>query len=1041
MSNKETGPSSGGDLQRKTEPSISGFLRRHGITPPSTELESSKNDEGLLYVAGGHKYRVRSQIARGGMGIVYEAEDVNCRRAVAIKFLPPEKPLPPEDLLRFVEEAQITSQLEHPNIVPVHELAFDAKGDVFYVMKYVRGRTLTSVLQDLVVGDAATVEQFPLSRLLNIFQKVCDAVAFAHSRGVLHRDLKPDNVMISEYGEVQVMDWGLAKVATHAERVATAGGDDGEGDQGVTSIRNEDIGSNLKTLSGRVMGSPGFLAPEQILRMEHVTARADIYSLGAVLYSILALRPSVTGSDVKGMLTRIVRGDFVSPASLNEDTGTATSKARPMFPHCPDGRIPEALSDIAMKAMSLKPEQRYADVQELQADIENFQNGLVWHVVAREDFSSPADLARWVVAGGKCEIRNGELRLRGGDPQLVYLRQEIPGDVRVEFTCRPDSAHVNDIGCVFAATPAHNAGDMLANGYTFKYGCYSNTLNLLLRADHRLWSESASPLARGESYRFVIERVGPRIRVEVNGKLACAVVDPEPLVGRHRTVIGLMGWMAETSFSQVRVLSLGTPWKSDILDLAERQLRSEHYITASDLFQEVLNGFPDRLRRDRAATGLRAAMERSEIVDRLPAWRARLESAWPDSRARLHLEADGLTVDIPPGTVTDLAPLEGLPLVQLSCGNNRIASLEPLRGMPLAHLACDGNPVGSLEPLRGMNLLFLGCSACGISSLEPIAGMPLTHLDCSNNPLGAGGLAPVRGMQLRSLNCTNTGVSDLGPLTGLPLVSLFCEGNSIVDLSPLATCALHELTCAGNEIESLEPLRGLPLTILHAGCNRIADLAPVRELKLAMLSCHCNRITSLAPLAGQSFHVLTCGGNLLRTLEPFRERPPKDFTFGCDTLPDAELEAVMESWGRDPSLAEYVKQARIILALRHKDVTTLKSLAEAFSGHHFLLIPEFLPWDEARLRCESLGGHLVTPTTQAKNDFLASLFPYGSWFWMGLFTGTTGPRWVTGEPVTFETYFQPAHRALPGPKVVCLRTWFADVNTRARNCYMVEWDD
>ena len=214
----------------------------------------------------------------------------------------------------------------------------------------------------------------------------------------------------------------------------------------------------------------------------------------------------------------------------------------------------------------------------------------------------------------------------------------------------------------------------------------------------------------------------------------------------------------------------------------------------------------------------------------------------------------------------------------------------------------------------------------------------------------------------------------------------------------------------------------------------------MRDLKLAMLSCHCNRITTLAPLAGQSFHVLTCGGNLLRTLEPFRERPPKDFTFGCDTLPDAELESVMESWGRDPSLAEYVKQARIILALRHKDVGTLKSLAEVFGGHHYLLIPEFLPWDEARRRCEALGGHLVTPTTQARNDFLASLFPYGSWFWMGLVTEKTGPRWVTGERMTFETYVQPSHRTLPGPKVVCLRTWFADVNAKARNCYMIEWD-
>jgi serine/threonine protein kinase len=1038
MSKKGTGPTSGDHPETESGLSIHAFLLRHGIIPHPVE-QALKSDGEMLYVAGGSKYRMQSEVARGGMGIVFEAEDVNCRRAVAIKFLPPEKALPPEDLLRFVEEAQITSQLEHPNIVPVHELAFDSKGNVFYAMKYVRGRTLTSVLQDLRAGDAATIEQFPLSRLLNIFQKVCDAVAFAHSRGVLHRDLKPDNVMISDYGEVQVMDWGLAKVVTRAERVVA--GDDVDEDHDVTSIRDDDIGSGLKTMSGRVMGSPGFLAPEQILHMDQANERADIYSLGAVLYSILALRPSVRGKDVKDLLSKIIHGVFDPPAALNEEAGGADPKARPAFPHCPDSRIPDALSDIAMKAMALQPEDRHASVQELQADIENFQNGLVWHVVAREDFTSPDDLAHWVLAGGKCEIRDGELRMWGGDPQLVHLRQEIPGDVRIEFTCRPESAYANDIGCIFSSIPAHYAGDMLTNGYTFKYGCYSNTLNLLLRSDRRLWSESASPLVRGNSYRFVVERVGPRIRVEVNGRLVCAVVDPEPLTGSHRTAIGLMGWMADTAFSHVRVSSLGTPWKSDIIDLAERQLRSEHYTTAQDLFQEVLGGYPDQLRRIRAETGLQAAIGRREIMSRLPAWRAALEAAWPDSRVRLRPESDGLAVDLPPGKVADLSPLAGLPLVHLTCGNNRIASLEPLRGSPLVHLSCEGNPVRGLEPLRGMKLLHLNCGACGVVSLEPLAGMPLTHLDCSNNLLGAGGLAPLRGMPLRSLNCTNTGASDLRPLGGLPLVSLACEGNAITDLSPLATCPLHELTGSGNEIESLEPLRGLPLTILHVGCNRIVDLEPVSRLKLAMLTCPCNRITSLAPLAVQSFHVLACGGNLLRTLEPFHEHPPKDFVFGCDTLPDAVLKAAIETWARDPSLAEYVKQAQIILALRHKDVRTLKMLAEVFGGHHFLLVPEFLPWDEARQRCEALDGHLVTPSSQAKNDFLASLYPYGSWFWMGLYTGPTGPRWVTGEPVTFETYSQPSHRTLPGPKVVCLRTWFADVNAKARNCYMIEWDD
>jgi serine/threonine protein kinase/Leucine-rich repeat (LRR) protein len=1016
-----------------TAPSIAEFLVQHGVEASEAAGPSSDGKpDGILYVAGSRKYRMKAEIARGGMGIVYDAEDVNCRRAVAIKVLPSDKRIPTEDLLRFVEEAQITSQLEHPNIVPVHELAFDGAGRMFYAMKRVRGQTLTSVLLKIRKGDAGTIEQFPLSRLLNIFQKACDGVAFAHSRGVLHRDLKPDNVMISEYGEVQVMDWGLAKVMGRAEHELA----DTPDDELVTSIRDDEIGTGLRTMSGRVMGSPGFMAPEQITRMGDVSERADVYALGATLYSILALRPSVRGEDIKDLLRRIVRGEFPSPAALNDEESAGFR-----FPHCPDGRIPEALSDICMKAMALQPEARYATVQELQADLENFQNGLVWHVVAQEDFASSSDLSRWIVAGGRCEVRDGAMRLWDGDPQLVCLRQEIPGDVRIEFMCRPESAHPNDIGCIFAALPSGSAGDVLSSGYAFKYGCYSNTLNLLVRNEHRLWSESARALATGEAYRFVIERVGPRIRAEVNGQLVCSVVDPEPLTGRHRTVVGLMGWMADTRFSHVRVSSLGTPWKSDILDLAERQLRTEHYATAQDLFEEVLGGYPDKQRRARADAGLKTALARREIVEKLPAWRRRIEEAWPDCRFRLRLETEGLALDLPPGDVADLSPVRGLPLVRLACGNNRITSLEPLRGMPLLHLSCEGNPVRHLAPVQGMNLIHLNCSACGIVSLAPLAGMRLTHLDCSNNALGPGGLAPLVGMPLQWLNCTNTAASDLAPLAGLPLTSLFCEGNGIVDLGPLSACPLQELTCAGNEIASLAPLRGLPLTILHAGCNRIADLSPVASLKLAMLSCHCNRIASLAPLAGLGFHMLACGGNPLPTLEPFRDRPPKDFVFGCESLPEAEIELVMERWSRDPALAEYVKQARILLALRRKDVATLKGMAESFGGHHYLFVPEFVSWDEARLRCEAMGGHLVTPSTQEKNDLLAAWFPYGSWFWIGLHTEPGGPRWVTGEPVVFETYARPSHRTLPGPKVACLRTWHADVNAKARNCYMIEWDN
>jgi len=156
------------------------------------------------------KYEIGGLIAQGGMGAILDAHEATTQRTVAMKVMLSH--MAESDVLRFIEEAQITSQLEHPNIVPVHELGVDEHDQVFYTMKLVQGITLRQVLEKLRGGDAATVATYPLRRLLTVLLRVCDAMAFAHSRGVIHRDLKPNNVMIGDFGEVLVMDWGLAKL-------------------------------------------------------------------------------------------------------------------------------------------------------------------------------------------------------------------------------------------------------------------------------------------------------------------------------------------------------------------------------------------------------------------------------------------------------------------------------------------------------------------------------------------------------------------------------------------------------------------------------------------------------------------------------------------------------------------------------------------------------------------------------------------------------------------------------------------------------------
>ena len=166
----------------------------------------------IVEPTGRERYAVGCEVARGGMGSILRATDLSIERTVAMKVALKEAAADEETLQRFTQEAKLTGQLEHPNIVPVHDLSSDEQNRPFYTMKFVQGVTLHEILANLKHGDPATVAQYSLTQLLTIFQKVCDAVAYAHANDVIHRDLKPANIMVGEYGEVLVMDWGLAKV-------------------------------------------------------------------------------------------------------------------------------------------------------------------------------------------------------------------------------------------------------------------------------------------------------------------------------------------------------------------------------------------------------------------------------------------------------------------------------------------------------------------------------------------------------------------------------------------------------------------------------------------------------------------------------------------------------------------------------------------------------------------------------------------------------------------------------------------------------------
>jgi eukaryotic-like serine/threonine-protein kinase len=297
----------------------------------------------------GTRYRLGARIGSGGMGVVYLVEDRELGREAAMKILA--VPEDPEGELsrRLLAEARLVAALEHPNIVPVHDAGVLPDGRVFYVMKLVRGMRL----------DEWRLEAAPRPALLRLFQKVCEAVAFAHARGIIHRDLKPENVMIGAFGEALVMDWGIAKILRGTPDPAGAPSPGppapaGVSGSGTLSLPGKPVEA---TRRGALIGTPAYMAPEQAAgETDRIDERTDVYALGALLFFLLSGRPPYEGTSAAAILSSVREGPAPALRSL-------------------DPAVPKALDAICRKAMSLDSRDRYASAREMAMDVQRLLDG------------------------------------------------------------------------------------------------------------------------------------------------------------------------------------------------------------------------------------------------------------------------------------------------------------------------------------------------------------------------------------------------------------------------------------------------------------------------------------------------------------------------------------------------------------------------------------------------------------------------------------------------------------------------------------------
>jgi WD40 repeat protein/tRNA A-37 threonylcarbamoyl transferase component Bud32 len=290
------------------------------------------------------RYRVSHVHARGGLGEIHVAHDEVLHREVALKLLQPERCQERDSRSRFLREAEITSQLEHPGIVPVYGLGQSGDGSPVYAMRFIRGQTFQEAIQRF--HEAHTPGRgLAFQQLLRRFLSVCNTIAYAHSRGVLHRDVKPSNILLGEYGETIVVDWGLAKPFG----AATAHEDSERGARADNPSHGEE-----QTQDGAIVGTPAFMSPEQAAcDAAQVGPASDIYSLGATLYVLLTGQPPFQERQLHEVLVKVRDGNFPPPRQLNR-------------------HVPVALSAVCLKAMARRPQDRYATALDLAGDLEHW---------------------------------------------------------------------------------------------------------------------------------------------------------------------------------------------------------------------------------------------------------------------------------------------------------------------------------------------------------------------------------------------------------------------------------------------------------------------------------------------------------------------------------------------------------------------------------------------------------------------------------------------------------------------------------------------
>ncbi|TWU08018.1 serine/threonine protein kinase [Stieleria varia] len=308
---------------------------------PTIILSATDPDLPNKIPSGIDRYTGLREIARGGNGLLRSAFDPVTGRTVAIKSVLPPLTNDVNERRRLLREARVTAQLQHPNTVPVYDIGRDLLEGVYFVMKRISGENLFQVLKRIARKDEATAKAFPIPKRIDIIEGACQALAYAHARGVIHRDVKPENIWVGNFGEVYLLDWGVAKVWGHVDDQTVIRQD---------RIATRDPGEQLQTLTGggQRPGTPLYMSPEQVRGNRGLDERSDVFNVGVCLYEALVIREPFRGTHLDETFDNILNKDVTPPSEAAPEIG-----------------IPKTADAVVMRALEKQPAKRFQSMREM----------------------------------------------------------------------------------------------------------------------------------------------------------------------------------------------------------------------------------------------------------------------------------------------------------------------------------------------------------------------------------------------------------------------------------------------------------------------------------------------------------------------------------------------------------------------------------------------------------------------------------------------------------------------------------------------------